>query len=327
MRSIRRSLGSNQFQNSPYFSFTRTLHSILKFMKQTLLSLFILTIFSCTAQFNHIHYKNECNAAYRLSLDSSQYEASNQLLGELKLKYKKMYGEEYALMAYNYSQLGNTSSSAQALKETWSNNIVEMDYLGKIAKLDPKSIMKNYTETDKKLVEEGFENFAKLKGPKFDSLLHVLQIMDSLDQLPRMKVLLTKQDSITNNQLLISTDSLNMIRFKDIVLKIGYPGEWILPGNSLRSFSILIHLADYTSFFYEMNDIFHEEVIKGRMPATYYAAWIDRHNLSLNEPTEYGMLNNKDYAKVSAVERRRIQRKRLELGIVSSFPIPANMVW
>lgn len=293
-------------------------------MRQTLLSFFILFVFTCSAQFNHINYKKDCDLAYRLSIDSAKYEASNLLLDKVKSKYKKLYGEEYALMAYNFNQLGNTSNSAQALKDTWSNPFFEWEYTFRINALAPASIMKNYTDTDKKLVEEGFENFAKLKGPKFDSLMKVFQVMESFVQMPLMKPLLTKQDSITKAAEIHLADSINLIQFKNIILKMGYPGEWILPGNSTKSLPFLINSANNNEFFIEMKEVLYQEVIKGHMPATFYAAWIDLHSVSLKQPTEYGMLNNRDYSKVSSVERRRIQRKRLELGIVSSFPIPVK---
>lgn len=296
-------------------------------MKNALFLFGLLVGISSYGQFNHIQYKTDCDAAYRTAIDDSNYLKSLSTLSKVEKKYGKLYCEEYILMAYCYKKLGKETKSAKCLRSAWSNYGFDMACLTQIKQIDLGEINRGYTAKQQKLVQEGFKNFAKLKRSNTDSLMLVLQIMLEADQVPRMKFYSDAPiDTIAVNREMAQTDSINFIAFKNIIYKLGYPGEWILPGNSSQVFVLLVHSSYNQSFFDEMKDVLLQEVQEGRMPPSYYALWLDRHHSVTNLPQHYGMLAIKDNLNLSEKQKQDIQSARLKIGLIKNCPIPTQLL-
>ena len=296
-------------------------------MKKALF-LFCVFVSICSyGQFNHIQYKKDCDAAYRFAIDDSNYSKCLGQLAKVNKQYGKLYCEEYILMAHCYKKLGKETKSAKCLKKAWSNYGFDMACLGQVKQIDLGEINKGYTAKQQKLVQQGFDNFAKLKRSNTDSLMLVLQTMLEADQVPRMKFYSDAPiDTAAVNREMAQTDSINLIAFKNIIYKLGYPGEWILPGNSSQAFVLLVHSSYNQAFYDEMKPVFLKEVIAGRMPPSYYALWLDRHNSVVDLPQEYGMLAVKENLNLSEKKKQDIKAVRLTIGLISNCPIPTQLL-
>lgn len=296
-------------------------------MKKALFLLGMLVSICSYGQFNHIQYKKDCDVAYRLAIDDSNYSKSLNQLSKVKKQYGKLYSEEYILMAHCYKKQGKETKSAKCLRSAWSNYGFDMACFGQVKQIDLGEINKGYTAKQQKLVQQGFDNFAKLKRSNTDSLMLVLQTMLEADQVPRMKFYSdTPIDTIAVNREMALTDSINLIAFKNIIYKLGYPGEWILPGNSSQAFVLLVHSSYNQSFFDEMKDVLLKEVIAGRMPPSYYALWLDRHYSVADLPQSYGMLAVPENLNLSEKQKQEITTERLKIGLIKNCPIPTQLL-
>lgn len=296
-------------------------------MKKALFLLGILVSICSYGQFDHIQYKKDCDAAYRLAIDDSNYSKSLNQLSKVKKQYGKLYSEEYILMAHCYKKQGKETKSAKCLRSAWSNYGFDMACFGQVKQIDLGEINKGYTAKQQKLVQQGFDNFGKLKRSNTDSLMLVLQTMLEADQVPRMKFYSdTPIDTVAVNREMALTDSINLIAFKNIIYKLGYPGEWILPGNSSQAFVLLVHSSYNQSFFDEMKPVFLQEVIAGRMPPSYYALWLDRHYSVTDLPQSYGMLAVPENFNLSEKQKQEITTERLKIGLIKNCPIPTQLL-
>lgn len=296
-------------------------------MKKVLF-LFGMLVSACSyGQFNHIQYKTDCDVAYRFAIDSLNYSKCLGQLSKVSKKYGKLYCEEYILMAHCYKKQGKETKSAKTLKKAWSNYGFDMVCLTQIKQIDLGEINKGYTAKQQKFVQQGFDNFEKLKRSNTDSLMLVLQTMLEADQVPRMKFYSDKPiDTVAVNREMAQTDSINLIAFKNIIYKLGYPGEWILPGNSSQAFVLLVHSSYNQSFFDEMKDVLLKEVIAGRMPPSYYALWLDRHNSVTDLPQDYGMLAVPVNLNLTEKQKQVITANRLKVGLIKNCPVPTQLL-
>lgn len=287
----------------------------------------LLASFHISAQINHIDYKVDCDPAYRYAIDELNFRECINQLSKVNRKYGKLYCEEYILMAHCYKKLGKETKSAKTLKKAWSNYGFDMVCLTQIKQIDLGEINNGYTAKQQKFVQQGYDSFAKLNRSNTDSLKLVLEVMLDRDQVPRMKFY---SDSVidTNavNREIVLVDSLNLIEFRNIIYKLGYPGEWILPGNVSRVFVLLVHSSYNQAFFDEMQPVFLKEVIAGRMPPSHYALWLDRHNSVVDLPQPYGMLAIPGKTDFSEEQKQEIIANRLKLGLIKNCPIPTKLL-
>lgn len=296
-------------------------------MRKILFLFSFLTSIGVSGQINHINYKVDCDPAYRFALDSSDYTKCFSQLSEVKKKYGKLYGEEYILMAHCYKQMGKDTKSAKCLKKAWSTYSFDLVCLDQITQISLAKINEGFSKKQQKLVQQGYDNFAKLKRSNTDSLMAVLQTMTDRDQVPRMKFNTGSAiDTAAVNREIILTDSLNLIEFRNIIYKLGYPGEWILPGNVSSVFVLLVHSSYNQSFFDEMKPVFLQEVSAGRMPPSHYALWLDRHYSMVWQPQPYGMLNVPGKTNFSEAEINEITANRLKIGLIKNCPIPTQLL-
>lgn len=296
-------------------------------MKNAFFLLCFLIGFDISAQINHIDYKADCDLAYRFALDSLNYPKCFSQLSNVKRKYGKLYCEEYILMAHAYKQMGNNTKSAKCLKKAWSNYSFDFVCLDQITQINLAKINEGFSKKQQKLVQQGYDNFAKLKRSNTDSLMTVLQAMTDRDQVPRMKFYTDSViDTFAVNREIIQIDSLNLIEFRNIIYKLGYPGEWILPGNVSMVFVLLVHSSYNQAFFDEMKPVFLKEVIAGRMPPSHYALWLDRHYSMVWLPQPYGMLAVPGKTNFSEEQMQEITANRLKIGLIKNCPIPTKLL-
>lgn len=272
---------------------------------------------------NYIKYKKSCNRAYISIIKDSSYHKGIEQLLKVKKKYGFLTSEEYMLAAFAYKKIDSSLLCAKNVKLAWSNHAFDWNYLSEYTELSPSDISKNFNSSEKQLVSEGFENFSKLeKSPFADSILKIINSMDSIDQVARRN---DKKKSLNENLVEIKrVDSLNRSQFKEIVIKYGFPGEYFAPGHSSSIFPLLLHFADYPTYFKEMNSIFLEEVKKGRMSPTFYLYWLDR-NLVTNENISKFCMFLPPGIKIKSI--RRINKRRLKFGVNYGFPIPPKTLF
>jgi len=295
-------------------------------MKIFLSILFLLLSIYSNAQFNRIEYKQECDLAYRLAIDNAQYKKSLKKIAEVKKKYGMLYGEEYVLSAFCYKKMGKNTKSAKSLRDAWSTYAFDFNCLFQIEEIQPGKIVEGFTEKQNEIVGQGYANSAKLKSKVTDSLIAVFDAMLERDIVPRIKPRLNLQDSIAVGAEIRATDSLNLVEFKNIIKTYGYPGEWLLPFRSNVSFFILVHSAYNEDFYNEMNEVFRNEVVNGRMAPSFYLLWLDKRNSWLNLPIEYAMVNLPGKKEFSPTEIQDIIEKRLSYGLIKNCPIPSKQL-
>ena len=276
---------------------------------------------------NHIDYKVDCDLAYRYAIDNLDYTKSLNHLSKVNKKYGKLYCEEYILMAHCYKKLGKQTKSAKCLKKAWSTYGFDMVCLSQIPQISLVDINEGYSKKQQNLVQQGYDNFAKLKRNNTDSLMAVLQAMTDRDQVPRMKFY---SDSIIDTNAvyreIVLVDSLNLIEFRNIIYKLGYPGEWILPGNVSSVFVLLVHSSYNQAFFDEMKPVFLKEVTEGRMPPSHYALWLDRHYSTVYLPQPYGMLAIPGKTNFSEGQKQEIIANRLKIGLIKNCLMPTRLL-
>lgn len=296
-------------------------------MKNTLFLFSFFLGFSALSQFNHIDYKRDCSSAYSSALDSLNYPKCLKQLSKIKKQFGKLYCEEYILMAHCYKQLGKQTKSAKCLRSAWSTYAYDLVCLSQIPEISLEKINQGYSERQKKIVQQGYDNFPKLNRSNTDSLKLVLQAMEDRDQVPRMKFYTDSViDTNAVNREIVLVDSLNLIEFRNIIYKLGYPGEWILPGNVSRVFLLLVHSSYNQAFFDEMKPVFLKEVIEGRMPPSHYALWLDRHYSMVYLPQPYGMLAVPGKTDFTEEQIKEIIANRLEIGVVKNCSIPSYLL-
>jgi hypothetical protein len=296
-------------------------------MKKALFLFSLLTGLTVSAQINHINYKADCDPAYRYAVDSLDYHKCLSQLSKVNKQYGKLYCEEYILMAHCYKKTGKETKSAKCLKKAWSNYGFDMVCLTQIPQISLMDINKGYSKKQQKLVQQGYDNFAKLNRSNTDSLKVVLQDMLDRDQAPRMKFYTDSViDTNAVNREIVLVDSLNLIEFRNMIYKLGYPGEWILPGNVSRVFVLLVHSSYNQAFFDEMKPVFLKEVMEGRMPPSHYALWLDRHYSTVYLPQSYGMLAISGKTGFTEEQKQEIIANRLKIGLIKNCLIPTQLL-
>ncbi|MNE46156.1 hypothetical protein D3C80_1404790 [compost metagenome] len=223
--------------------------------------------------------------------------------------------------------MGKDTKSAKFLRKAWSNYSFDFVCLNQITQINLAKINEGFSKKQQKLVQQGYGNFANLKRSNTDSLMAVLQTMTDRDQVPRMKFYTDSIiDTLAVNREIIQIDSLNLVEFRNIIYTLGYPGEWILPGNVSMVFVLLVHSSYNQAFFDEMKPVFLKEVIAGRMPPSHYALWLDRHYSMVWLPQPYGMLAVPGKTDFSEKQIREIIANRLQIGLIKNCPIPTKLL-
>lgn len=286
-------------------------------MKRLTTFLSVLCISIVQAQsFDHIVYKQEVNQAYLLAVKDAKYPESLQKLEAVKKKYGMLYGEDYRLQSYCYKMLGNDSLAALSLKNCWSVPSFDMRTLWYVDELDPVKLMKGFNEYENQLVNEGFDNAARIRPKNADSLLQVFKRLSEEDRIISNEWMMDQE-----NKELISRYE-NMFReheafLENYVIKNGYPGEKQLQLMEQEVWVILIHASGTEEFYQRMKPVFLEEVRKGNMSPIFYANFVDQHQFYKKLPTIYQSVALTDHTFINTEEeRKQISKNRYEIGLV-----------
>jgi hypothetical protein len=155
----------------------------------------------------------------------------------------------------------------------------------------------------------------ELDPNKIDSLKNLPsdRMLDRINNAMRYKIGFGKVIADSLLTLQNEIDSINRLRFIEIVLKFGYP-SFKRTGSSASGI-ITIHLvseSDFNNFL----TLFKSELLKGNMPATEFAAWYDRCQIFMNRKQFYGEYDQ-EYPCVADLnvtnnERKKIGLKRLK---------------
>lgn len=155
----------------------------------------------------------------------------------------------------------------------------------------------------------------ELDPNKLDSLKNLPNdiMWDRINNAVRNKIGFGKVVADSIWKLQNEIDSINRLRFIEIVLKYGYP-SFKRTGSSASKY-INIHLVGEEDFN-NLHTIFKSELLKGNMPATEYATWFDRCQIIMKRKQFYGEYDQKypcvEDLKVTNNERKKIGLKRLK---------------
>lgn len=285
----------------------------------------ILAVCQLFAQnYDHVIYKQEFDPVYSTVFDSLQYKKALKQWDQLNNKYKDLHSEEHLLRAFCYNQLGRKNKAARCVREAWSHQLCDPGYLEQINDFKWLNMVQSFNKKQMKKVEEGYAINSSLNNKDYDSLSYLIEKLSTSDQTYRSS--LTEEERIKNKDSLIALavkqDSLDMLEFLRIYDKWGFPGEKVSVIFSQRLLVFMLHFADYEWFYTKMYPLFEEDVRRGRMPASLFLMWIDRHSHSINLPAEYAMYQNPKHFKATPQELEIIKTKRFEKGVSKLFRIP-----
>ncbi|WP_430406334.1 hypothetical protein [Fluviicola sp.] len=291
-------------------------------MKRLTTFLFVLCISFVQAQsFDHIVYKQEVNQAYMLAVKDAKYTESLQKLEAVKKKYGMLYGEDYRLQSYCYKKLGNDSLAAISLKTCWSVPSFDMRTLWYVEELQPDKLMEGFNEYENQLVNEGFENSAKIRPKNADSLIAVIDSLTYWDKFYRNQW----HTNPDNKQFQDQLDLMNRVNEKlleDMVRRIGFPGEKRLQLGEFCIWYVLVHSVGNEEFYQRMKPVFLNEVKIGNMSPWMYARWVDQHQFYYKLPSIYQTLTDHPFMNTEK-ERKQISKNRREIGLVDlDFSLP-----
>lgn len=296
-------------------------------MKKFLLILsFFLLIGRLFAQnYDHVIYKQDFEPVYELAIDSFQYKKAIKKWDKLNVKYDdSVHTEEHLLRAFCYYQLGKKNKAAKCVREAWHHQICDPAYLSQINGFKWSPMVSSFNAKQMKKVEQGYKFGATLVSKDYDSLAYLVEKISTSDQTYRS--FLSEEDRLKYKDSLIALavkrDSLDMIEFLRIYDKYGFPGERVSTIFSMRLLVFFLHFADYDWFYAKMYTSFEEDVRRGRMPASLFLMWIDRHSHSHEEPAEYAMYQNPKRFKATPEELEIIKKKRFEKGVSKLCRIP-----
>lgn len=277
---------------------------------------------------DHIEYKKELNDTYITVFDSSNYKSAIEKISYFEKKYKNLYTEEYILKAFCYHKLGNDYKASKAIKKAWSNRLCDPSTLKQINDFGWVKMVDGFNKRQTKRMHKGFENNKKLNSPFLDTLTLLTDSILHYDYMYRSMLEDVRSDSIETRKLynkIQFQDSLNILKFKDLYQKFGFPGENITCFFSEKLYVFLLHSADYDWFVEEFSNNFYKDVVNGNMPATLYLIWLDRNKNTKNETVQFYMYGF--YKKFEATEEqiKEIKNQRLKFGVVNSFRIPYEL--
>ncbi|MNJ86642.1 hypothetical protein D3C87_41460 [compost metagenome] len=284
-------------------------------MKRLITPLFVLSICFVQAQsFDHIVYKQAVLPVYKQAIEQHDFANSVQQLNAAKTRFGKLYGEEYLLMSYCYKGMGNDSLAAAYVKEACSVPSFDMRVTWYLPDLFIGNIVKDFSEQNLKLRDEGFDNSWKRRPKNADSLTAVIDSMTYWDQFYRNQWLDDKENPVFIAQL----DSMNRRNeqlLEEMVRKIGFPGEGKLQLGEFCVWFVLVHTAGNEAFYQRMKPVFLNEVRIGNMSPWMYASWVDQHQFYNKLPTLYNTQVGfkTDFTKK---EQEEISRNRFEIGLV-----------
>lgn len=277
--------------------------------------------------YNHIVYKQDFEKVYSLVIDSLQYDKAISEWNKLEHQYKELHTEEYMLKAFCFYKLNKNNKAAKCVKEAWSHQLCDPEYLNQIEGFKWLEMVGSFNSKQNKKVDQGYKINASLNSKDYDSLNYLIEKLSTSDQ--TFRSFLTEEDRIkyadSLTALAMRKDSLDMLEFIRIYDKYGFPGEKVSVLFSKRLIVFMLHFADYEWFYQKMKPLFREDVIAGRMPASLFCMFIDRHSASNGLNAEYAIYQNPNKFNPTSEQLENIKNKRFEMGISRLFRIPFSI--
>lgn len=292
-------------------------------MKSTIilaLNLFLYTLVSAQ-NFDHIKYKQAVNVAYEQAINEHKFQDALTTLDQVEKVYHQLFCEDYLLKAYCYKSMKQDTLAALALKQGWSTPSFDMRTMWYVRAIDYAISWDGYNDYQKSLIQEGFDNNAKIDRPFRDSLHILLENMTNFDHLCRDENFKDTANVYWQNAI----DSSNLAHqafFENIVKTLGFPGERLLGGYDFDVWFILVHTAGNEAFYQRMKPIFLEEVRKGNMSPFMFATWVDQHQFYNRLPNIYNT-PNANQIKLTAEQLEAVKKARFEIGLLNvelTFP-------
>ncbi|MDR0803251.1 hypothetical protein [Fluviicola sp.] len=299
----------------------------MKKIFSTFCSIFIVgQLFS--QSYDHVLYKQDFETVYSLAIDSLKYKDAIKVWNELENKYNsELHTEEHILKAYCYDQLGKKDKAAKCVREAWHHQLCDPAYLKQIDKFKWEPMVESFSPKQMKWVEQGYDAGRLLYSKDYDSLSYLVEQLGNSDQ--RYRSFITENDKQLDldslRKLSVEWDSLDILEFLRIYDKYGFPGEKVSVIFSQRLLVFMLHFADYEWFYTKMYPLFEADVKAGRMPASLFLMWIDRHSASNKQKAEYAMYQNPHDFNPTPEDIEVIKRKRFEMGVSKLFRIPFDL--
>lgn len=274
--------------------------------------------------YDHIIYKKDFEKVYLIAFDSLQFKKAINEWDKLNDKYKYIHTEEYMLKAFCFFKLGKVNKAAKLVKEAWSHQLCDPEYLNQINDFKWGEMVGSFNSSQQKKVQKGYKINTSLNSKDYDSLAFLIEKLSTTDQTYRS--FLTEEERIkyadSLSTLSVLRDSLDMIEFIRIYNKYGFPGEHVSVLFSKRLIVFMLHFADYEWFYRKMYPLFMEDVKAGRMPASLFCMFIDRHSTSNGLVAEYAIYQDPNKFHPTKQQLKEIKDKRFEMGISRLFQIP-----
>ena len=238
---------------------------------------------------------------------AKNYGRSYEVLDSLFQKYEPINMPNYNEVA-NYYKL-KIILKKEIDRTAFSNLISNYDFNEEFLKND--SIISIYYNKEK-----NNQNYNDLRQTYLASLnldlRNEIKEMCSQDQLYRdknYKLNILKQNKI---------DSINWIKTKNILEKIGYPnenriGNFMIDKSNVSIEIILLHTNDYDRVNYFMPKIL-EFMKKGQAPPNAYASMYDQLQLYNGKEQYYGSYNSKN---IMTIDMKELNKRRKTIGLPS----------
>lgn len=152
-----------------------------------------------------------------------------------------------------------------------------------------------------------------LTHSKKKELKKELKSMEENDQ--RYRKLMIESPEMNNDSiwsLQSSLDSINKIKFIEIITHYGYPSRKNIGYEA--SIGLILHFTTEEDFK-NLKELFKAELDKGNMLPEYYAWWYDRCLRNMNKPIYYGQYTNKK--EFCGDEWTTFNEHRKEIGLVA----------
>lgn len=123
-------------------------------------------------------------------------------------------------------------------------------------------------------------------------------------------IVLDKQKNDSIEALQVHLDSINLMKFKEIIEKFGYPSKERIGSNTSSYMSL--HFTGEKEFK-ELFPVFQIELRRKNIPSVEFAAWYDRCQKEMGKKQLYGEWD-KNFPCVEDLDVTNIERIKIGLG-------------
>ena len=252
------------------------------------------------------------------SYNNKEYDTSGKYY-DRAFKTQKGTSNDYYNAACSWALAGNKNKALDYLKESTDLGWLNIGHMKNDTDLDSLHQTKEWEELISKLEERVTEYESSLNKPLMRELETINEsdqkyrtIMDSVQKTfgqdsKEMKGLWTKQSK---------TDSLNLIRIKEIIKEHGYPGKSLVGNQSSTAWLVIQHADLQTQE--EYLPILQGAAEKGELSKSSYALLVDRVRMRKGEKQLYGsqiQVKNGTFEIYPIEDEPNVNSRRAEMGL------------